>query len=110
MMNGYIPTPPVPIPPATDVVTKARPNLPGPPLVMLRWAVLTASGKNLRIYAPNRLMVARMLATVGEKLVYAMEAGYRHTYAGIVRPEWDDTQIDGWPGGKSGRPTTASIP
>ena len=70
----------------------------------LRWAVLTTSGMNARIYAENRLEVARILAAHGLKLACAMAAGCWHEFFKLDRPAWDGTESQGYPGGKSGRP------
>lgn len=62
--------------------------------VMPRWAVMTATGKNLRIYGHNRLAVVLVLKPAGEKLVHAQEAGCWNQHAGHVRPAWDDHVVN----------------
>jgi hypothetical protein len=89
---------------------------------MLRWAVVTASGKNLRVYQENRLKAVQLvMAQMGERHVSVEPAGswdgdigashVRESMAegnGDLRlrvPEWDAMgDITGWPGGPSGRP------
>jgi hypothetical protein len=96
------------VPTSPDVWTEndrdLRPPTPERPLVMLRWAVATASGKNLRLYGHNRLQLLPILREAGERAVHSIEAGCWHRYDGLVLPPWDGTEYDGWPGGPSGRP------
>ena len=59
---------------------------------MTRWAVLSASGRNLRVYARSIECAAAVLDAQGDRLLYAMDAGAWER-GRLKRAGWDVTTL-----------------
>lgn len=73
---------------ARGIEVRSRPDR-----MILRWTALTNTGRNLRMYANNRLEIAKRLRPGDEKLVVAIEAGCWHEFSKLGRAEWDATAL-----------------